>query len=601
MKQRVNHYIRPNESNRIPRIHVFIDVEWATVQTAWGGRNVFKLGCARLVSRESGRRPKDSTAIYDCPMDMWKAVSAFAGRRARTVVWAHNLGFDARIAEALPILPVLGWSLEAHNFTNRGTWFVWKRGQQTLCMVDAASVFSQPLGQIGKWFAIGKVAIPRDCEDMKRWEARVTRNVEILSTALLAYLRWLEDADMGNWQMTGAGQSWAHFRHRHLTHNMLVHTDKDALSAERRAMWTGRNEAYWHGELKHETVDEWDYHLAYATLARDNPIPIRLVGEMPPRYRWRDKLDDPRIGFLADVTVSCDTPVVPARHNGRIVWPTGTFETTLWDPEIRTALDAGAAITVHRGWLYRTEPAMAQWGDWIIQNMASPDSQVPAWQKDVIKNWARTVVGRPAMQFTGWETFGQPQSDSVDRWDYYDSRTGEHAELLQVGRKLWKSTGLTDWTQSMPMVTGYVMSLARVRLWSLISSMGPHTVLYADTDSILVRSIHHSRVRRVLQSPLGASLRLKRSFEGITIWGPRQIVTGKEIKISGVAHGSTRTAEREFSGQIHESLAHAMKSGNLRSVEVMDRVWKIRGVDNRRVTGQYGWTVAHHLDVDRGA
>jgi hypothetical protein len=417
----------------------------------------------------------------------------------------------------------------------------------------------------------------------------------------LAYLDWLETADMGNWQMTGAGQSWAAFRHKHLTHDMLVHTDKAALAAERRAMWTGRNEAYWHGEMKHETIEEWDFHLSYATIARDNPVPIRLVGDMPMRYKWRDTLDNPRIGLLAEVTVTTDTPIVPTHHNGRIIWPTGTFNTTLWNPEITAALDTGAVVTVNRGWLYRTEPAMAQWGHWIIDLMGRSDAQVPAWQKDVLKNWCRTVIGRPAMQFTGWEVFAHPHSDTVDRWDFYDKRTGEHAELLQVGRKVWKSTGTTEWAQSMPMVTGYVMSIARVNLSYLLSKAPKFSVLYADTDSVLTSARFHSEMETLSRLDMGKGLRLKRSYEGVTIWGPRQIVTGPIVRVSGVAHGATREGARTFKGQIHESIGHAVKSGNTRTVEVTDRTWTVKGVDNRRLKGEHGWTYAYRLGADRAS
>lgn len=590
MRPRANHYIKPNEGNRIPRRHVFLDCEVSSEFTDWGQRHTFRLACARFYSAEAGRRVRDWTATYDNPNDLWEAVSRFAGRRSRTIVWSHNLGIDVRLSEALSLLPGLGWELSAHNLSARGNWFVWRRDEQSLVFADSASVFSQPLPRIGAWFGMGKIPIPADCEDKKRWEARCQRNVEILSTAVLAYLEWLERADMGNWSMTGAGQGWNAFRHNHLTHNLLVHTEKDALAAERRAMWTGRNEAYWHGEMKHATILEYDFHLAYATIARDYPVPVRIVGEMPARYRWSKALDNPRIGLLCEGRVTTDTPVVPTSHNGRIIWPTGTFDTTLWDPEIRTLLDAGGTFTPTRGWLYRTEPALQHWAEWIIAELNRPDAQVPAWQKDILKHWCRTVVGRPAMQFTGWEVFAYPRRNDVARWDYYDPRNGERAELLQVGKKLWKSTGLTEWSQSMPMITGYVMSLARVRLWELLSSMAPCVVLYADTDSILVNSLDQSAVEAYIASGSPIGLRLKRSYEGVTIWGPRQIVTGPVVRISGVAHGAERTASRTFTGQIWESVGHAVKSGNLNTVEVTNRTWNVRGVDNRRVEGQHGWT-----------
>lgn len=591
MKARTNHYLKPNEGNRIPRRHVFIDVESERQQDGIVEHRFWRLAVARFFVAEVGRRKQDWMQDFDTPESLWRAVDRFSGRRSRTVVWSHNLGIDTRLSDALQSLPDLGWTLGSHNITSRGTWFTWRKGEKSLVFVDSASVFGQPLPQIGKWFGLGTLRMPGRTAPRSQWVEHCTRNLLIMSTAVLSYLQWLDSADLGNWAMTGSGQAWAAYRHKFMDHKLLVHTDEEALAAERRAIWTGRTEAYWHGDLRNETVEDWDIRSGYATIGEHLNIPVRLVGDMPARYNWRRILDDTRIAFLADVTVRTAVPCVPARHDGHILWPVGQFDTTLWGPEISWALECGAEITVTRGWLYRAAPALQRWSRHILDQLGAPDSIVPAWQKDFWKGCQRWFVGRCAMRYASWEDFGDAPDKSVQRWDMYDTRTGQESELMQVGGKIWQSAGTVEYSESMPMITGYVMSATRVAISRIVAAMPPLSVLYVDTDSCLIRMHHHREMEAIAGTTIGRGLRLKASYDGITIWGPRQLVTGQMHRISGLPHQATRTGRHTFAGNVHTSLEKAVKDGQADRVTVTDRDWTIRGVDRRRLAGPHGWTL----------
>lgn len=600
MKPRTQHYLSHNLGSRIPRRHIFIDVESIRDKSGIVEERRWRLACARFFAAESGRGRQDRTSVFDTPEQLWRAVDGFSGRRSRTVVWTHNLGVDTRLTDALSSLPALGWTLVAHNLTSRGTWFTWRRGERTLVFVDSASVFGQPLPQIGKWHKLGTPRMPGQTAGRTEWANHCQRNVYILSTAILRYLEWLEDSDMGNWAMTGSGQAWNAFRHKFMDHQLLVHTDAEALAAEREAIWTGLTEAYWHGSLRSETVEDWDIRSSYATIGEDLNIPVRLVGDMPARYKWKDILGDSRIAFLARCRVTTAVPCVPTKNDGRILWPTGTFDTTLWGPEIVWAMECGATVDVRRGWLYRAAPALQRWSRWILDCLAAPDDVVPAWQKDVVKSWQRFFVGRCAMRYASWEDFGDAEDKSVRRWDLYNYQTGEESELMQVGGKIWKSAGTVEYGESMPMITGYVMSATRVRISRIIKAAGPRKVLYADTDSCLVRLHDHDTMSGLAASPVGAGLRLKASYDGVSIWGPRQLVTGRLIRVAGLPHGAARTGAQTFTGTVHTSLEKAARDGQVDRVVVTDRDWTLRGVDRRRDPGPGGWTVPRQVGPPDG-
>jgi hypothetical protein len=589
------HNVRQNETTRIPRRHIFLDTEAQIDRTKSGHSQTWRLGVARFVSAPKDRAHKVTENAFSTPHALWNEVTAFTSREGRTVLWAHNLGYDVRISQAFSILPPLGWRLVAHNISARSTWLEWRRERATLVMVDSVSIWNTTLAKVGGWFGLGKKQLHLYSESNQEWLDRCRSDVEILATSILAYLQWLEDEDMGNWQITGAGQSWATFRHKFLTHKMTVHDDEEALSAERRAMWAGRCEAYWRGEINAQTVHEWDFSNAYATIARDHPVPVRLLGPMPKDYDWHRLLPSEQSCFLAEVVVDTPLPCVPAKRDGRILWPVGRFDTILWDVEIKAAIDAGARVTVTRGWIYRKRPALKAWGEWIISQLASPDEVVPAWQKAVLKHHSRALIGRMAMTYRQWGEFGEAPEPAIRRTTMYDVDEDREYELMQLGHDVWIDEGRIEWPQSMPMVTGYVQAIARVRLWNVMQALPEKVLLYVDTDSLLVTQQHLETVDRIARSEIGRGLRLKRSWNGFAIYGPRQIVTGQQVRVSGVPHTASHVARGEYVGEVWDSLATAIKRGNSDRVVTRDRKWHITGVDYRREGIGIGWTEPIHV------
>lgn len=592
---RVWHYVKPNEGKRIPRRHIFLDTEAREERVDNGHVQTWRLGVACFYAALAGKNVRERWRQYTAPDQLWRDVDIHCGAHDRTILWAHNIGYDIRIADAFTALPALGWRLDAHNIQARGTWLTWRKGRATLMMVDSSSVFPTSLEKLGAGFDLPKEPLPSMDGSDGEWLKRCVRDVQILRAAVLAYLTWLENDDLGNWQPTGAGQSWAVYRHRFMTYKLLVHDDQDALAAERRAMWTGRCEAYWHGELTRQVIHEWDFTMAYARIARDHAVPVRLIGPLPPGEEWRAYANSPRIAVLAEVTITTDVPVVPAEDDGRVLWPVGTFDTTLWDVEIEAALRDGAQVVVKRGWLYRLRPALQAWAEWLIGALEGTDPEPPHWQKLILKHWSRALIGRMAMTYTSWEEFATAPTAGTSRFSVYDRATGETTDMLQIGTTIWENAGRVESPQSLPMITGYIQAIARVRLWEIMRALPPNALLYVDTDSLLVTDMNSKHVAALAATPVGEGLRLKRSWDGFAIYGPRQIVTGRDLRVAGVPSRAERESKGVYKGEVWDTLTGSLSRGNTDRVIIRDRVWHIRGVDRRRDGEGVGWTRAHRL------
>jgi hypothetical protein len=494
------------------------------------------------------------------------------------------------------VLPARGWSLSGHNIASRGSWFEWKRDGRTLVLVDSFTVFPTSIERIGEWLSIGKPALPSEDASMGDWLNRCRVDCRILSEAVLRYLQWIKEEDLGNWQLTGNSQAWAMYRHKFLTHTLTVHAEKDALEAERRALWAGRCEAYWHGNLWGTRVFEYDFQNAYPRIARDYALPVKYIGEMPMSRDWSEWLGSDSVGFLADCIVTAEVPVVPAEKDGRILWPVGAFRTTLWDVEIDAVLDNGGTVTVARGWMYRKAPALKAWAEWILNRLQKTDPEIDPLERTILKHWSRSLIGRMAMSYSKWEYDGEMPFDKVEAGVFIDETTGENGEYIQVGSSMWNKTGKEDWQHSMPMITGYVQSIARVQLWDVLRRMPYRSVLYCDTDSVFVTEEFRDDIEQVIAEIPNCGMRLKRAWDGMEIFGPRQIITGEEVRISGVPKRAHKKGRHEFEGEIWESLSTAITFGNIDAVNVRDRQWKITGVDNRRQGTGFGWTEPHRLE-----
>jgi hypothetical protein len=589
------HYIRPNHSSRMPRRHVIIDTE-----TYAAGDSVSMLQTWRCaVASFCELRPDGTWRVerydYEDPKILWLDIAGFTGSRKRTVVWAHNLAFDLRISDALACLDKLGFELIDIRLSDQGTWAHWSHNDNTLVAVDSFSVWPVPLAQLGATFGMGKLPSPEEDDD-EGWLERCRGDVDILTRAVTTYLSWLKESDIGNWKMTGSGQAWGHWRHRYLTHRVLISDDFGNREIERKAMWTGRAEAWIHGADTHSRVFDWDFANAYARIARDCELPVAQWSIS--RAVSLDVLLNfaRRFAVLAEVQVSTEVPVVPAMLDGRVVWPTGTFDTVLWDPELRLLREAGARVRTGRVWLYRRAPVLRSWAECTLDSLHAPDEVVPAWRKIIHKHHSRALIGRFAMRFQEWEPFAHSETFDLRTFDGWDLDRNESIHFLQVGHSVRKLGGWQEGPDAFPALTGWVMSEARRRLWTVIRIAGEQNVLYIDTDSLLVNQEGNDRLAARTGYTETDGLRMKRRFVGYAIAGPRQLILGDEPRIAGVPKKARRVQGWQFEGEVWRGFLESMRHGEADAVRTTSRTFTVAQVDNRRVGNGEGPTEPIRID-----
>jgi hypothetical protein len=419
--------------------------------------------------------------------------------------------------------------------------------------------------------------------------------VEILTSAIIQYVTWLKTGLAGNWQMTGASQAWSHWRHSHYTHPILVHDNSEALVAERAAMHAGRCEAWRWGNYSGDVWYEYDWSNSYPRIARDVGLPTRLAGTVNEPSSKSLRVLISKYCVLADVEVTTDIASVPTSYDGRAIWPVGTFDTVLWDPEISLLLGDGANIRVRKAWLYTRQPALKDWAEWILSSLHDKGQTVEPWQKLILKHWSRALIGRFGMRYRSWEKFATSPDSRVFISQLLNLDTMQQSELMQVGTDIFTSGELKEIDDGCPQITGYIMSEARAKLWRVSQHINPDHVFYMDTDSLIVDSTGNKAIQAENGLGIFDGLRSKGRYRKIHIYGPRTVILDSRPSVSGMPKSSRMVSRAEWAGEVWRGAMESMRRGEPNSVRIQSSVFHLRYNSHRRYFRPDGSTAPYIL------
>lgn len=586
------HWIKGNETSRQPNRWVWLGVASKRVPHPQGEAKVWDGAVTCMDSRDSNSKPwrEPTWRHYNHPEGLWLNIINHARNDARTIVMAWDMGEVVRLTQCLELLPLADWTLDRWQVGDRFTLLKWRQGKRSLTLVDASGCL--PMGKTkvtqAAWGQNVVMVIDPPAPGIPPSPARL--EVSELRHAMMDLLTWQSEADLGNWSPTSGSQAWANWRHCHYTDTVLVHDEPEARTAEREAAWTGRCEAWRHGPLLDETWQEWDLPLAYPSVCLTANLPVVLRGRVrvpPPTVLWIHA-DNER--WLIRAKIKTEAPVLPARHDGGMLWPVGEFEGWYWDDELAEATLWGAEVELLDSYRYSAAPALAEWAHYIVRFVNGEEPDSTPLRRAVVKGWGRSLIGRFGTRYWSWEDWGPTEVGGVRLDRLADRDTGAEGRWLHVGGRSMVALGMVDGSETAPALMSAVMSACRVRLWRIIQTAGPENVAYCDTDSVLVNP---EGDRRLAVADLGSEiwgLRRKDVWRNLEVRGPRQVVSLGERRLSGVPANAQHQGDGSYGGMVTEGLQTAAQAGNLAAVIVRPKVWNMTGTDRRRLHLDGGMT-----------
>lgn len=599
MSTRAAHWVKLNHQCRIPKRWVAFDTESITVKGENEETQEWRSGAAVRWRRGLKTGDHAERATFRSSLDLWTWVDGFCKAGERTIVWAHGLGYDVRIANVFRDLPTLGWSLEWCNLDRNVSAMTWRSDHGTLVLCDLFTWLPMPLFKVGNLLDLPKLRMPKSSAPDHIWDTYCMRDADIVYRAVTELVEFIDTEQLGNWQPTGAGMAYSTWRHRFMTHKVLVHDNEDVLLAERAAMHTGRAEAWRHGVQSDGPYYEVDMRSAYTHIAAECELPtkykfscgrisLKQYEELSQTYR-----------VLCKVRVSTNVPVVPFDTGERHIWPVGTFDTWLWDVEVNELLAENAEVRFLAVHAYTSAPILSNWALWVLSVMRGDNNSATNVVKMWSKHCGRALIGRLSLRVPSWEAFGGNPLGVPGISHDVDYKTGKVTRMMHVGDKTFYEAARAEGHDSLPQITGWIMAECRVRLWQAMRAAGLSELAHVDTDSVLVTARGLAALRAVYGAQFNVLWQIKGVWQALTIYGPRNIRAGRDRKVSGVPKSATEVEPNVFTGEKWHGLASDLTVGRPDKVTLTPGVWNVKSSDPRRLSaaGTGGRTVAIRLEA----
>lgn len=593
------HWIKLNHQCRIPKRWVFFDTESQSRYESGDEIQSYRVGAAIRWRYGLKRGDYAESGIFNDPRSLWQWISDYTVVEQRTVVFAHNLGYDARISAAFDILPEFGWALEWCNLDRNVSAMKWVSDHGTLVFADTWTWLPMDLKSVAPSVGLRKLQMPPANATLARWEKYIMRDVEIGYRVVSELIEFIGDEDLGNWQPTGAGMAYATWRHKFLTHKVLVHDDEDAIAAERAAMHTGRAEAWKHGKLNDGRYTEVDLRNAYVRIAAECELPCKLHMRTQSLSIKQYRTMATTYRLLCRAQIETSTSAVPYRDGNRTLWPVGHFESWLWDTEIDLLLSEGQYVKIREAYVYTRMPILQAWANYVLQLMHSTDESISPVVRTWAKHCSRALIGRIALRTPSWEKFGANPSGETGISYMQDVDTGITHRLMHVGDRTLIETERREGRDSLPAVTGWIMAECRARLWRAMREAGLGNLAHVDTDSLIVNQAGYRALRAAWGADFERDWQVKGTWRRLIIYGPRNYRCADQRKSAGIPRKATEILPNVFTGEQWHGLAADIEAGRASCVTISPGKWELTTRDARRRTapGISGGTLPYVVGV----
>jgi len=121
---------------------------------------------------------------------------------------------------------------------------------------------------------------------------------------------------------------------------------------------------------------------------------------------------------------------------------------------------------------------------------------------------------------------------------WYDINTTQHrtTHFRQVGKRIEVATNRRASFNSFIAIAAMICAYGRVRLYDSIRDAGRRNVIYCDTDSLFVSNAGARRLRLTLHPTKLGRLKVVKSSDNVTIYGPKDYDFGGKRTQAGNPH-----------------------------------------------------------------
>lgn len=547
------------------------------------------------------------------PQAFWNLVHGFTAPNYTTWIVAHNALFDMIISEFPEQLEQSRFSIdwprsvrkrEDNNEDNAHCsslciidsppTIIALRDTQTqgrLVIVDSMNWFPVPLSQLGEACGMQKLPMPPLGGSNELWFDYCERDAEIVLRTFTNLISFVKASQLGMFRYTASSQAMAAFRHRFSRTDIFFHDNIDIKKLERRSYFGGRTEVFRVGEID-RTVWQLDVNSLFPSVMRTNRFPKKLI-----RFELRDGLLPlmPAIDYsasIADVELFTIEPIFPTRFDGKVVYPVGSFITTLAGPELELARKKQCIRAVGSWAEYETDTLFDYWVEtlWAMRRQFAEDGNL--LYEQFTKRLLNSLYGKFGQRSPKWVN----QSDCIaslpwSTWSEVDRATHETLSYRSIGWQVQKSSEREEIDGTFPAISSFVTAYARLRMNVLRRTAGRPNVYYQGVDSLIVtkEGLQRLDVTSELSNTELGKLRIQLTADSGKIWGQSDYQIGTKIAIAGRA-SLLEESELEIIQQ-RKFIADSMLFKSVAANEVEEHIvpWVRKHAATVGTVGANGW------------
>jgi hypothetical protein len=455
--------------------------------------------------------------------------------------------------------------------------------QGRIVIVDTLNWFQCPLSDLGKYCGLEKLPMPEFSADSETWFRYCERDTEIVLETFLALIKWVKDNDMGMFRYTGPSQAIAAYRHRWMKSEILLHDNAAVKVLERSSYFGGRFECFRLGPIA-EAVHQLDVNALFPSVMANNAYP-NCLERYELRTEYVDRLDDfSPIRSVAECEVSTKYALFPVRTEKGVIYPVGTYKTTLCGVELELAIELGCVKAV-RSWAeYGTGPLFNEWVSDLWQMRLRYKADGNLLYERFTKMLMNSLYGKFGQRSPEWETTND-RNDALPwmQWIAYNGNSGVKQHYRSFGWLVQKRRDrdarhsaempVHDWDYhanlfmdgelwtTFTAISAFVTAYARQYMNNLRAIAGSPNCLYQGVDSLVVNSAGYRRLIDggcVAESELG-KMRLQLTADHGEIFGCSDYRIGDKIVIAGLSRPSTVQEQRSAEQRIMSAKSNLFK------------------------------------------
>lgn len=528
------HVLSRNHARRMPTNFVFVDTETKGVSDGKVTNAIFRLGVACFTTRRSDRNTvADYWLDFNSPSEFWSVVDARTRDNTKTLIYAHNTHFDFFVLNGLDELKALGWEVQKYYVSSGKFIMPFKKGKKKLLILDSGNILKIPLADIGKFVGIPKMEVAFDSVNDEDLRVYCRNDVAIVRKWVLDFVDFVDKNDLGNFRYTLAGQCFNAYRHKFMKHPIIIHSNAKALELERKAYYGGRTEAFYIGKKSNEQFHILDVNSMYPYVMKENEYPTKLIysGNSCSLEELNRALE--KYLVIADVTLKTDVNAFPFRQT-RVIFPTGTFDSSLCTSELKLAVKLGAIVKVNAINIYEKAPIFEGYIDYFYDMKLEATKNNNQISREIAKLFLNSLYGKFGQSHKDMKKVCEVKDHPNRIETQIDADTGKNHIVHFINGVMYKEGDKQEAYNSFPAIAAHVTSNARVKLWEYINLAGKENVFYSDTDSLLVNEKGKRNLETVVNNENLGSLSLECSADWFEVRGAKDYDFGKKHRIKGV-------------------------------------------------------------------